>query len=100
MGGMSCILTGDTKKEVREKAKRWYQKVFDQWEMYPRLDVTNSKKKDFLKKGFEELVLVGDIDNPLIFIQPMKKLVGVFFYKWLKPDDQAKKFGCVVSVHS
>ena len=100
MGGMSGIIAGNTKREVRQLAREWYQKAFAKEEMYPRLDITDfPDKKVLLQQGCEELVLVGNLDNAVICIKLMEDLKEIFFYQWLKPEAKTKKFGCVVSAH-
>lgn len=101
MGGVTGIATGNTKVEVREAARNWYNRsISGEYEMYPRFISSDlSDKSDIEKAGCEVVSLVNNCDSVLC-IKLLDKFKDTVYYKMLDEKEKHKKFGCIVSVHS
>jgi len=110
MGGTSAVLTGDTREEVIEKAKKWYKRALD-FGLYPR---------DFIYgRGETKIVFehCRDKECPLCRGEPLEAYVHIvdikerppdaeselpfpLFSKHLPEEDKKKRYFCFVSAHS
>ena len=100
MGGISSVIVGNTKRDVKVNARKFFNEVFRKEEMYPRVDTEDFPKDyDFEANGFTKVYLDPKLVTAVIkiFLTEEKDILG---YVRLTNEHKQSKFCAWVSVHS
>lgn len=100
MAGVSGFVFGNTKAEVKEKAKKWYY-TGDKEGLYPRNSKNDFAKDHDFKKDNIEFILVYTQEVP-IQIVPLSEFIkhNRSFLELYKEDITKYKYAAFVTVHS
>jgi len=104
MGGASGVITGDTKEEVLEKAKKWFIGAEEQG-LYPRRTFIYGKADTHVKylsptTGKTETAYVILVDRTKKPKETKSDLPFPMYGRDLPPEEKKKRWFCFVSAHT